>query len=390
MNRYGTIIKCNGGYRVAPFYGEHLNSSSGDFTALMISRLDIDVKFVDLPPVQNHEIAELLRYKIRSIYPGKPEKTVFDYILFGKKNKRYAALYITQRDVIEAHRDLSEGKPLFHSLSLLTPYIEQYLENDIAFIMFHEDCVEITIYEAGIFQSSCVIKRMNSIDGDLRKLFASIAKTETGSEIIFFCADHEIHALQQALSKSFGKKNSTITLTPFEVLSQSRVKKVDYIFSVKKDKHYLSQKILIPLLVFLCLLLTGAVLHRRIQSKKSYFSELSTQLQQLERKSAQFNTLEKDIDGFESELQDIKEKIPCNIYLLLTELSFILGTDTKVTHFLVDKNMFQIEGVSPSPLQIMDRFAEREKFHKVKLSQIIPLDNSEDKRFKVNGFVNTQ
>ena len=118
MNRYGTIIKCNGGYRVAPFYGEHLNSSSGDFTALMISRLDIDVKFVDLPPVQNHEIAELLRYKIRSIYPGKPEKTVFDYILFGKKNKRYAALYITQRDVIEAHRDLSEGKPLFHSLSL--------------------------------------------------------------------------------------------------------------------------------------------------------------------------------------------------------------------------------------------------------------------------------
>jgi hypothetical protein len=387
LSRYGVITKTCGGYRVTPLEGESGSPSSGGFTALMMSRLDIDVKFVSLPPVQNQEVSDLLRYRLRSIYPGAPEKTVFDYLLLGKKHNRYAALCIARKEVIDAHRGIAAGRPLFHCLSLLIPFVEEHPGKDLALVMYHEDCIEMCVSTAGVFQSSHVAKRTEVIDNDLRKLWTILSKTAADSEIVFFCTDHELRTLRQALSTEFGSKKGRITLHPYQVLSQNTLKKPDYVFSEKNKRPLISQKILIPSLVLLCFLLAGAAMHRSVEAKKSYSSELSVRLQRLERKNAQYTRLKNEIKGLEGELQALGEKIPCNIYLLLAELSGLLGPDTRVTRFLVEKNMFQIEGIGPSPLHIMDRFEGSDGFHGVKLSQIIPLDNPGEKRFKVQGFV---
>lgn len=353
----------------------------------MISRLDIDVQFVSLPQVRNQEVSELMRYKIRSIYPGAPEKTVFDYVLLGKKQNRYAALCIARKEVVDAHREIAAKKPLFHSLSLLIPFVEQHAGNDLALVMYHEDCIETLIYSAGVFQSSCVMRRTNVLVRDLRKLWRILLKSAADSEIVFFCAERELRALKQVLSTETGSKKGRIMLHPYRVLSQNTLKKSDYLFSEKKERPFISQKILIPSLGFLCFLLAGAALHKNLLMKKSLYAELSLQLQQLERKKAHDTSLKNEMNALEDELQALGKKIPCNIYLLLAELYAIVGPDTRVTRFSVEKNMFQIEGVSPSPLHIMARFEDSDAFDGVQLSQIIPLENSGEKRFKVQGFV---
>ena len=380
------IRKTGEGYRIAPLEGESGSNSSGDYTALMMSRLDVDVHFVDLPPVQGRDVSDLLRYKVRSIYPGAPEKTVFDYAILGKKHNRYAALCIARKEVIDAHREIAAGKPLFHSLSLLIPFVERFAENDLALVMYHEDCIETLVHREGMFQSSFVMRRTSVAERDLRKLWAFLSKSAADSEIVFFCTERETRVLRQALSEETVSEKK-ITLHPFQVLSQNTLKRPEYVFSDRKERPFISQKVLVPSLIFLCFLLSGAALQKNLVMKKSYLSELRTRVQQLERKNARYFSLQNEIEGLEGELQALGERVPCNVYLLLSELPVILDPETRVTRFSVEKNMFEIEGVSPSPLHIMDRFAKREGFHGVKLSHIIPLENSGEKRFKVHGFV---
>jgi hypothetical protein len=387
LNRYGVISKTGEGYRVTPLEGAFESTPSDGFTALMMSRLDIHVHFVSLPPVQKQEIPDLLRYKLRGIYPGPPEKTVFDYVLLGKKHDQYAALCIARKEVIDAHREIAAGKPLFHSLSLLLPFVERHAEKNRVLILYHEDCIETLVCKEGSFRSSWVTGRTNVVERDLRKLCTIISNSEADAAMVLFCTGRELKSLRQALSTEFGSRMGRITLQPFQVLTQHTLKKTDYVFSVKNKGPVVSQKILIPSLVLLCFLLAAALLHKNLAMKKTYHAELSTRVQQLERKNAQFFNLQHEIEGLEGELQTLDEKVPCNIYLLLSELSIVLGSDARVTRFLVESNMFQIEGVSPSPLLIMDRFEEREGFHGVKLSHIIPLENSGEKRFKVHGYV---
>ncbi|RPJ03259.1 MAG: hypothetical protein EHM28_15640, partial [Spirochaetaceae bacterium] len=57
-----------------------------DSHALFMSRLDFNCKIIPVPPVADEEIGEILRYKIRSLYPGDPEHTVFDYKIFQSRS----------------------------------------------------------------------------------------------------------------------------------------------------------------------------------------------------------------------------------------------------------------------------------------------------------------
>jgi hypothetical protein len=375
---------------VKPFDQLHPLDTQREYTALMISRLDIELHFVDLPPIQDHEIGDLLKYKLRSIYPGTPEKTVFDYIVLGKKNRKYAALFITQKHVIEAYKDIAGGRPLFAPLSLIHPLTERYVDKRCVFAFLHSQWIEVLVYTEGGFKSSCVVRRDDSIHDDLTKLPSIFPESWEDCVIVFLCAGYAHEELQQPLLSWEYIEKIDFEIVTLNNLTRTVLRKSDFLFTEKKDRSHFTQKILLPSLVIVTLLMAVAVLGKQLHFKKVYYHELIARVQKLEANRDQVDRIQREIAAIEGELQAVRERTPNDMYLILSELSEILDQQTKITHFVVERNRFQVEGFGPNPLMLMDRFAANEHFEEVKLSQIVPLKDGDTKRFKVSGFVNTQ
>ena len=64
---------------------------------VLVSRLDFDVQVLSVPHVPENEMDGLIRYRLRSIYPGNPGETSFDYRLESDGQVRTAVVFIWQK-----------------------------------------------------------------------------------------------------------------------------------------------------------------------------------------------------------------------------------------------------------------------------------------------------
>lgn len=96
-----------------------------EISALMMNRLDFDIKIIEVPPVGEEEVDKLLSYRLRSIYPGDPTETSFDFKIISKKKKRYAILFITSKKNIETYRQVGERKPLFLPYNIVENHLKK-------------------------------------------------------------------------------------------------------------------------------------------------------------------------------------------------------------------------------------------------------------------------
>lgn len=98
-------------------------AGAGEAEALLLSRPDFDVHVVELPPAAAKEPAGYLRYRLPSLYPGRPEACEFDYRLFRLGAGRFAALFIAGSEVLQGYREAARGRPLLLPFSLFEPLL---------------------------------------------------------------------------------------------------------------------------------------------------------------------------------------------------------------------------------------------------------------------------
>jgi hypothetical protein len=104
------------------------------YEALMMSRVDFDIKVTEVPPVPESEMGNLLTYKLRSLYPGDPESTVFDYKILQKNKQRFAVIFISNKDTIEGYKKIADKKPLFLSFPITNALMQKYDDEDCIFL----------------------------------------------------------------------------------------------------------------------------------------------------------------------------------------------------------------------------------------------------------------
>jgi hypothetical protein len=362
---------------------------SGHFSALMMARPDFDIKSIELPPVSEQDIQNLLKFKLRSLYPGKPDDTVFDYTILSRKNKKYALLFITEKETIETYRNLSNGMPLFLPFTLVKPLIRKYSDENCAFIFYHTRWIEILMIHSGMPVFSSVINREKSFEINFQKIQTLLQESSVDCSLVFICAKEETDALNHAIRGSIGPGGS-YSMVRIEELVGSLNKKSDFLFSERQKKRAVPHTLIIFLFTAIVLTLSILILDKDIRQREAYFEQLENRMRSYEHQTLSMKSLENELKELENHWMELHSRSPVNIYHILSELSSIIEGRAVITYFVIEKDSFQFEAVGQNPLDLMDTFKMNENFQSIKLLQSIPVQGTNKERFKVIGVVKNQ
>ncbi len=346
------------------------------YEALMMSRVDFDIKVTEIPPVQESEMGNLLTYKLRSLYPGDPENTVFDYKLLVKNKQRHAVIFISTKDTIEEYKKIADKKPLFLSFPITNALMQKHDEEDCIFFYWHRDWIDISVYDKGIFISSSAIRREKEAFLDFLKMRNMLPKNFKEYRCVIISFGDESDFLEEQ-SKDFFKDAEKLDFMTIEETLPLVSKKSDYLFSKRKKSSILSS-LRYDLLVLAVIILGCVLLFKSLEDRRSYYRKL-TQYMQKELVIAEKSNLFKQK---KSELASVIAKKPADSFLLLQQISGIFANEVDVTSVRIEiktenqgKNkservVFTIEAkYSSDPLRYVDRFNKNEYFAGVSITK---------------------
>ena len=130
------------------------------FDALMVSRLDFEVRVTDLPEGSERDVRKALSYKIRSYDRGKPEQAAFDFELINTANKNQAVVFLTEQRTLEAYRSLARDRSLFLPYGLVQPLLKHFAATDELVLFWNPAWVEIMLFWDGDLVISSVVERL--------------------------------------------------------------------------------------------------------------------------------------------------------------------------------------------------------------------------------------
>lgn len=386
MNHYAYAEKSGKSYKLFQFDEDKPVDGSYSFSALMMSRLDFDIQFTEIPPVNDNEVENLLKYRIRSLYPGVPEGTVFDYKILTQKKHRYAIIFITSKMVLEEYQKLSGGKPLFLPFTLIYPLIQKYADKNCIFLFLNRYWIEAFFFKKGVFLSSTVFKRESSLKKDFIKIESILPQEFNNYTYVILSSVDEKTRFESGGIDFLNNGTPRQFLTIPDRLS-SITKKSPFIFQKKQKRIILSQRLKLLLAAGSILLFTGLLINKSVRYNEMYRDKLSSYLTLLESKNLTALTLQKEVEALEEEKRLLNEKRPYNTFSILSELSGILGSNTRILSIIVENDTFQFEGTATNPLGLMERFKTSDTFQDMKLLEIVPLQGTNREKFKVTGIV---
>ena len=334
----------DGSYQLFLFEKNQPVGPSDTFSALMMSRPDFDIKTVELPPVSEQDIPNLLKFKLRSLYPGHPEETVFDYTILSRKNKKYAVLFITERRIIEQYRSLSGGRPLFLPFTLIKPLIKRCERENCVFMFFHKSWIDIQVFQDSILISSFVIHRASSFKLSFRKLRTLLPESCENYSLVCVCAQEEKSSMEENIKANLDA-GCSYRMVVMEELLKNIDRKTDFLYSERQKRRAVPNKLFIYFYPALFLLLAVLIFNKIMNQKKTYYSQLENRLKALESQTLDVITLEKEVETLEDEWTRLRKRAPHNLYFVLSELSRIMEERAVITYFVIEKDSFQFEAV---------------------------------------------
>ncbi len=387
MNNYAYVERTGKEYSLFLFNNDQQIDSSYNFQALMMSRLEFDVKILELPSIPAKEIEGFLSYKINSLYPGQPEETVFDYLKLNINKKKYAVLFISQKSILNEYQKIAGGRPLFLPFTIIHSLVNKYAGQDIIFLFWHRLWIEALVFPENEAPTSFILKRRKNITLDIDRVNKALPGDIDRFRAVIFCSDREKELLTEGINRLAVKDEASEIHSITETLSKI-TKKTEFLFAKKKRKGLVQQKIRLQILIAVMLFLGVFLFKKNVNQKEVYFQDLKNHLDSLQKQTSKVISIQSEIDDLQERLAIIKGKKPIEPYLILSELASILKPGTKIQSFILEKNYFQLEAVGPNPLDLMEIFKTKALFGNVKLVQIVPIKDSDKELFKITGKIN--
>jgi hypothetical protein len=355
---------------------------------LLMSRLDFDSKIIQVPPIPDNAVRDMLSYKIRSLYPGDPANTRFDYKLFTAKKKRYAVVFICKKPVIQEYKDIAGKKLLLLPFTLLKGHINKYKEQDACFLFWHPDWVELFTLEQGVLTATTAIKRAKHMKSDFRKIIKILAKEQEGMSFINYCAEDEHHLISEHLEIHFPKNPREIRL--FKDFFSHSIRKSEALFAPERRTKLPPFKQRLTIYGFTLLFCFGLLYNKCAVHMLAYEEYLEQKRNESVRLYADISSMQNEISKLEEKLLALRVKKPVNVYHMFNDLSSVFTGQTELLSFILKGSSFQMEGRSINALSLEERLKKHSSFSQVSLPEFKPERNSYKERFRMQGVYHAQ
>jgi hypothetical protein len=350
---------------------------------ILVSRPDFNIRFIELPPVPENQIYDLLKYKIKGLYPGDPANTVFDYQVISFQGRKYAALFITRRDTSESYRHLGERHALVLPYHLMKRRLLACAAPHAGFFFWHRHWVDCIFVKEGKLASANVIKRSASPKNDFAKLARFAASRDVSIVGALFCEKEEGASLLEKAGAVFP--NAALDVVDFDELFSTRLDRREALFAKRPVVALppLSRRLAAYALLAAAF---GLVIYLRVidhlSRTRDHYQAIAQSLlernKDLSGKLAEIKTLEKD-------LADLHAQKPVDYYLLLSELSKTLGAETNIQSIMIKNDAFQLEALAADPLNAEEKLRADSLFSGIAVSEMKPVPNSGMQYFRMKG-----
>jgi hypothetical protein len=321
--------------------------------ALLSSRLDFDVRVLEVPPVRERELEDLIRFRLRSIYPGNPQRTAFDYRLLRQGSRRRAVVFLCDRATAERYKPAPGRRPLLMPCVLLNRYAPR--QGELHAWVCQGTWQELCIFQDGLLVSSRV-KRDQAIE------------PTAGVKVMVVAS----RASLAGMRLDGGVEHLSIE----ELLSRAR--KSDGLFRAKPKHPSIPRPIRVGALVLLTVLLMLLGFLR-------YVSQQEMRAERLRARTTSILAVQREVADLDAELSRLDARRPRDVYLLISVLSKVLGDEVRISTLSVNGDKFTLEALGTSSFRLMESFKANPAFLDLTLSQVVTDVGSGKERFSISG-----
>ncbi|HEQ72067.1 MAG TPA: hypothetical protein ENN69_06220 [Spirochaetia bacterium] len=353
-------------------------------TTILMSRTDFNVKIVPVPPIPDDQIENMLRYKIRGLYPGDPALTAFDYRILSFGGARYAMLFITRRNVLESYEHLGTGTRLILPYTLMKKAIGAARTPNAFFLFWHRHWVEVFSIVDGVPVSSNAVKRARTLKSDLQKIKKILPAYQGETAVTVFSEEAEAARITEGLAPLFP--GAAISARTFEDALQADAAGKDALFRKKKSLPLppLSRR-----LAFygasIGFLLLALFLWRSVDHLYRYRDHLTELQSSLSRRNTQLSGILNDVKALEAEYAVLERDRPVDIYRLLSDLAGVFPADTVIQSLVIKNDRFQLDGIGSGPLLVEEKLKDHPAFREIEMTEMKPVPGSGRQFFRMKG-----
>ncbi len=375
---------CNGGPQDKPDEGGAPEAAvppdaAGRVDGILVSREDFDFQVLDLPSVPDKEIEGLIRYRLRSLYPGSPGETTFDYVLEYAGSRRRAAVFICRKAVMEAYRSAAGRVPLLLPYCLIARTAGKRKDLRVWFCM--EGWAELLVFRGGLIVSSAFRPGKEGVPFKLDEAEESLPEEVRALPALLIALAEEIERIREAS----GDEQPHVRFQSIPDLVKDHKRTLGLFDTRKRAPSVFTPAVRIGALAAAVAVLGLLVFYKAVAFTENRSQRLKALYASLQAQSGKVLQVQKETEALAAELSKMREDKPQDLYLLLSELSSVLGSEARIRSLTVRDNGFQAEAISASPLKLMEGFKDHAIFRDVKLSQVIPDARTGKERFSFSG-----
>ncbi len=352
--------------------GQIILGGGGKFDALLMSRRDVEVRVLAIPPVADRDVEGFIGLRLRSVYPGNPKETEFDFRIVRQGAVRQAVVFIARRATVEKYREAAGRRPLVVPWLLLSRQAPK--KGDLRTWICNGRWAESLTFHDGLLASSTVRRFARGRRFDLDKEERHGEPGQSGGRIVVAAPAADIEVMERI---------EGVQYLSLETLPAPR--RGEGVFAPRARRSVLPPALRLAALGAAVIVLGLLVFFKEVRTVESHDARLRALITTLEKGNLQVLAIQKEIDDLGARSARLTAQQPRDISLLLSELAAVLGDGARLRSLSVRDDSFQGDAVGTNPLTLMEGFKTHPFFTGMKLAQVVPDPKTGKELFSFSG-----
>ncbi len=359
-------------------YGEETGGKveldgTADFDALLMSRLDFEVRVLDIPPVPERDIEGLIGLRLRSVYPGNPRDTAFDYRIVSRGAGGRAVVFVCRRSTVEAYRGAAGRRPLLLPYLLVSHLAPK--KGGFRVWVWAGRWAEHLVFDDGALVSSTVRRLARGKSFELAREEERLKPEERTGRLLVVARQDQLPSLSNPGGADVVALESVGLPRRF----------ADGIFAGRRARALPGPAVRLTLLAAAVIVLGLAAFFRLVRAEEAYDGRLRAFAGSLQKSNQAVLAVRKEAEDLAARAARLSAGQPRDAYQLLSDLSAVLGDNVRLRTLTLSEDSFQLQAVGENPLKLMEAFASRPSFSGMRLSQVVPDPRTGMELFSISG-----